>query len=232
MKGSISILFIGNSYTYYNEMPEVIFTKMAEKSGYDITVEKVTKGGARLSRYLDPNDEYGEKVYSLLCEPKRFDYVVLQEQSLLPASEEVELFFDSVRRLADKIRAVDARPVLYATWGRKSGSPNLSDLGLTNETMTNKLAEAYQKMGDELTIPVAHVGRAFYDVYTSDSEIELYYEDKSHPSYAGSYLAAATIFARIFAERPPYVADEARLTEADANILTDSAMKINNIEIK
>ncbi len=232
MKSSISVLFIGNSYTYYNEMPETIFAKMAEKSGYDITVEKVTKGGARLVRYLDPNDEYGERVFALLCEPKRFDYVVLQEQSLLPASEEVELFFDSVRKLADKIRAVDAKPILYATWGRKPGSHNLSELGLTNETMTNKLAESYQKMGDELCIPVAHVGRAFYDVLTSDSELELYNEDKSHPSYVGSYLAAATIFSRIFGERPPVVADESLLTKEKASALTDAAMKTNNIKIK
>ena len=213
-------------------MPEVIFAKMAQEAGYDITVEKVTKGGARLVRYLDPSDEYGEKVFSLLCEPKRFDYVVLQEQSLLPASDEADVFFNAVREHVKKIRSVDASPILYATWGRKTGSPNLLELGLTNETMTNKLAEAYQSMGDELCVPVAHVGRAFYDVYTSDSEIELYYEDKSHPSYAGSYLAAATIFAKIFGERPAFVADETRLSEADANILTDTAMKINNIEIK
>jgi hypothetical protein len=71
--------------------------------------------------------------------------------------------------------------------------------------MTYKLAAAYQAIGDELDIPVAHVGLAFYDVYTRQYEIDLYDEDRSHPSYAGSYLAAMTLFAKIFDADPTTV---------------------------
>ena len=56
-----SIFFIGNSYTYFNSMPE-IFREIAAVCGYRVNVDSVTKGGYKLYLYADPNDEYGSIV--------------------------------------------------------------------------------------------------------------------------------------------------------------------------
>ena len=196
-KKSYSILFIGNSYTYYNDMPTTIFKKIVEAAGHSAEVNAITCGGYTLSQFADPTDTYGKQVEEALTGAKKYDFVILQEQSVRPASSKANEFYDAVRNLAERIRATGATPILYSTWGRKTGSDTLSTYNFTNESMTWKLAASYQAIGDELSIPVVHVGLAFYDIYTN-SKIELYNSDKSHPSIAGSFLAAVCLYAEIY----------------------------------
>ena len=221
----ISILFIGNSYTYYNDMPNMIFKKMAEAAGYETKIKYITKGGHKLSQFADLTYEYGEKVEAALTGSTKYDFVILQEQSVRPATEDAPDFYGAVRNLSARIRKTGATPVLYATWGRKTGSDTLETYGWTNEEMTWRLAAAYQAIGNELEIDVAHVGVAFFDVYTNHSDIELYDPDKTHPSYAGSYLAAATLFAKIFNEDPTELTFKGSLSEEYATILLEAARK-------
>ena len=225
MKHTYSILFIGNSYTYYNDMPTAIFMEVATKNGYQLNVTAITKGGQKLSQFADPEDEYGAMVEKELTGTKKYDYVILQEQSVRPASDNASDFYDAVRSLSERIRAAGATPVLYATWGRKTGHSVLSQYGWTNESMTWKLAAAYQAIGDELGINVVHVGLAFYDVYTAQNDIELYDPDKTHPSYLGSYLAAVTLFADIFNVDPTLLEYKGTLTNDNAKVLCEAARK-------
>ena len=225
VKKTYSVLFIGNSYTYYNDMPTSIFKRIAESAGYEVDVTAITKGSHKLSQFADPTDEYGAKVEKALTGTEKYDFVILQEQSILPAGENALNFYAAVRNLTERIRETGANPVLYSTWGRKEGSDTLETHGWTNESMTWKLAAGYQAIGDELGIPVAHVGLAFYDVYTNQSSIELYNADMSHPSYAGSYLAASTLFAKIFNANPMTVSFNGDLSVTNANILREAARK-------
>ena len=71
--------------------------------------------------------------------------------------------------------------------------PKLEELGLTNETMTQALAEAYQEAADRYGMKIAHVGRAFSAFRKVFPDVDLYNEDLSHPSVEGSNLAAETI---------------------------------------
>ena len=130
-----------------------------------------------------------------------------------------------VRRLDEKIRKNGATPILYATWGRKQGSGDLTDYGMTPETMTWKLAAAYETMGKELDIPVAHVGLAFWDMTQNQRNFNLYDADLSHPSEAGSYLAALTIFARITGMDPTTVEYDGGMSAELNAILKEAARK-------
>ncbi len=91
--------------------------------------------------------------------------------------------------------------------------------------MTWKLAASYQAMGDELDVAVAHVGLAFYDVFTNHPEIEIYDADLTHPSYTGSYLAAATIFTRIFGIDPTTLDCNLEVPAEEVPILMEAARK-------
>jgi hypothetical protein len=177
--------------------------------------------------FANPTDEYGALVEEALTGEEKYDYVIIQEQSILPASKTPRAFYNAVRNLSERIRATGAKPILYSTWGRKTGSPTLGTYGWTNESMTWKLAAAYYAIGDELDIPVVYAGLAFHDVYTNSSEIELYNPDMSHPSYEGSYLAAATIFAHIFDTDPAMIplSDKINVSAATADILNDAAWR-------
>lgn len=194
-----NVLFIGNSYTYYNEIQD-IFAEIARAAGYTVNATRITCGGWTLEKMADPTTEYGAQVEAALTGDVKYDFVVLQEQSQRPARDsEVASFYSAVRNLAGRIREAGAEPILYATWGRDSASTDLNKDGWTNESMTWRLAAAYQAIGDELDIAVAHTGLAFYEIYTGTSGVNPYSGDtNSHPSLQGSCLAAATLFAEIF----------------------------------
>ena len=150
--------------------------------------------------------------------------MILQEQSTRPVLD-TALFYDGARAIVEKIRAAGAQPIFYQTWGRKEGNSTLREHNRTNESMTHKLAAAYTAIGEELSIPVAPVGYAFFDVHTNkDAGIDLYDPDLTHPSKNGSYLAALTIMAKLFGIDPTTFT--VRGIDADvAKILTEAAKK-------
>lgn len=216
------ILFVGNSYTYFNNMPLRYFREIMKAAGYKVRVTSFTKGGWTLTQSANPQDELGSKIDATL-KNQAFDFVVLQEQSMTPAVN-TGSFYNAVGRLDKKIRGCGATPVLYATWGRKQGSGDLTAYGLTAETMTWKLAAAYETMGQTLNMPVAHVGLAYWDVVQNHEHIAIHDPDMSHPSAEGSYLAALTIFARITGVDPTTVEYDGGLS-ADVNVILKEAAR-------
>ena len=220
---SYSFLFIGNSYTHYNDMPELIFAKILKAAGYDAKVQRITKGGWYLIDSANSQDEVGKQV-DVALKAKDYDYVILQEQSTCPASYPGK-FYTGVRNLAEKVRADGATPILYGTWGRKTGHSVLANNGWTNESMTWMISAAYEAIGAELGIDVAYAGLAFFDVYTNNKSINLYDDDLTHPNATGSYLAAMTIFAKITGVDPTTVDYNADLSAEAAAILKEAARK-------
>ena len=122
----MNILFIGNSYTYYNNMPD-LFEKLCIENGYDVEVISVTHGGHKLCEYLDKGDEYTEKI-NVLAKTQIFDVCFLQEHSTFSVLE-TERFVDAVYRLSKKLENCVKDFRLYETWGRKCGSSVLDQNG-------------------------------------------------------------------------------------------------------
>lgn len=191
---TLSILFVGNSYTYYNQMPEEAFTRLSEAAGYKVAVTSVTCGGYSLSQFADPENEQGKRLREVIS-GVRYDYAVLQDQSVNPIKNEAD-FFSGASNLMNLISA--DKFILYATWGRNDGSPTLNELGLTREEMTKKLSIAYNAVGNKLSARVAEVGKAFIEYSKTHDKDALYDPDKSHPSALGSEIAARVIFEKIF----------------------------------
>lgn len=186
----LRILFVGNSYTYYNDMPQAAFTELAKAAGYDVEVTSVTQGGYKLCWFADPENQEGKRLRETIA-GKHFDFAVLQEQSMNPVKDEREFFagVEGVKALisADKF-------VLYATWGRNDGSPDLVTLSLNRVEMTEKLSAAYNRAGQRFGMAVAEVGKAFL---TQPDKDVLYDPDMTHPSAVGSEIAARVILEQI-----------------------------------
>lgn len=195
---SLKILFIGNSYTYYNDMPQ-IFEKLATENGKDLEIFSVTKGSRKLCDFMN-NDEYTQKLDSLVAE-HHFDFCFLQEQSVLPITN-YDLFLDGVKHLDEKLSDSVDSVVLYATWARKEGHKTLADLGLTAEEMTSKLHIAYKDAADVIGAGVSPVGLAFENALESGSTELCVNDNSSHPTYAGSCLAALTHYYTVYGEYP------------------------------
>lgn len=194
----MKILFIGNSYTYYNDMPK-LFSLLAEENGQTVSVDSVTKGGRKLIENLDfENDENSKKILELSKENK-YDVLFLQEQSLLPIKDikKFQIGADELTRLA-----MAKRNILYATWGRKSGCEVLTEMNLTSEEMTDKLYSAYESTAKSINAELSPVGLCFNHISQKHKNLELYAPDLSHPSYFGSALAAACHYKTIFGKAP------------------------------
>ena len=195
----MNVLFIGNSYTFYNDMP-LLFEKLANSNGKSITVCSVTKGGRKLESYTDPSDDVTQALDTLLSKQK-FDICFIQEQSLLPASD-YSRFISGLDCVVNKLKDRADRIVLYATWGRKAGNAELTKRNWTTESMTKLLSDAYRKAAQLYGACVSPVGNNFLYATQINPELNLYSEDRSHPSYAGSCLAALTHYHTAFGEFP------------------------------
>ena len=159
-------------------MPE-LFRKECEDNGVKAEVDSVTAGGYMLSQFLSDEDEHAQRLKRLF-EEKRYDYVVLQEQSVKPAVD-TEAFLKDASELA-------AKPVLYETWGRADGSKTLSDLGLTHDEMQDKLRAAYETAAKRTGAILVYAGDAFHKAYREGKDV--FDPDGSHPSPYGSQIIA------------------------------------------
>ena len=181
----MKILFIGNSYTYFNDMP-ALFHAECEKKGAFADVKSVTAGGYMLSQFLSDEDEYGRRVKQLLNDEK-FDYVVMQEQSVLPATDKAA-FLKSVSELTALIRKNGAKPVLYQTWGRAEGCETLDRLGMTHDGHHEALKRAYEEAAKENGAILVYAGDRFDEAYKKGEQV--FDPDGSHPSLPGSQIIA------------------------------------------
>ena len=227
MKKQYSILFIGNSMTYYHDMPTAIFEKMAASAGFDVTVRSVTAGGRFLWEHLSLDDEPARAAKAALAADKAgvYDFVVLQE-GMPDLYTRTESFYGAVRTLAGRIRDLGAKPVLYARMGNKRGNPELDDPACTYEHVYQTIVEAHETISQELDIPVAWAVRAAYEMNEGPLPFDLYDPDRSHPSYAGSYVAALCVFTALFGADPTMITYDGELPPDQAALCREAVKKV------
>ncbi len=197
----MNILFVGNSYTYFNDL-ELLVQGLCRENGMDVHAYRVTKGGRRLISHMDCEDETTKKLETTLRE-RHYDVCVIQEQSLLPITD-YETFLAGVTHVMRMAKLQSDKFLLYATWARKEGSSDLKTHGWTPETMTQLLDDAYHQAGQQLGISVSPVGVNFWKVVTDHPELDLHHTDLTHPSYLGSCLAALTHYHTLFGHFPAH----------------------------
>lgn len=220
-------LFIGNSYTAFNNLPQLVRT-LARSAGDSLLVDSHTPGGARLMSHAS-NAVVMNKIAS-----DNWDFVVMQAQSQepsFPAQQVQTEVFPFAAQLSDSIRANDVctRPVFYMTWGRESGDqqncavwpPVCTYLG-----MDSILSQNYQIMADQNEGLVSPVGAVWRYIRQNAPTIDLYTSDGSHPSPAGSYAAACTFYAILFRQSPEQITDDFSLSAAEALTIRQAARAV------
>ena len=193
----MKVLMLGNSYTYFFDMPKIL-QALFDENGVDAQVDSITAGGRRLAQNADEGDPLHAEIVKK-CAQNAYDVLILQEQSHTPMSHYRE-FLRGVCGCVELVKP--ARTVLYATWGRKEGCDLLDEFGWTNQSMTEGLAAAYDAAARRVGGQSAHVGKCFFEIRKEYPDIELYDRDLSHPSYAGSCVAALTIYKKLIGSMP------------------------------
>ena len=215
-KSSLNVLFIGNSYIFANDLPQM-FSQFAKAAGYDVGAESSANPGWKLEQHAR-----SETTLSMIAQ-KHWDYVVLQEQSVLPvfAVDRQQSMYPAARVLNEKAKRSGAKTILLITWGRRDG---LKEAGIPNfEEMQAKISEGSMEIVDKLDIIAAPVGAAWQSVRKEKPFFPLWQSDGSHPSKSGTYLAACVLFSVIFRETPEGVAYTSGLTESTSSFLQKAA---------
>ena len=179
----MNVLFIGNSFTARNDLTGTI-ARLAESQGERLDHELISVNGASLRMHWNK----GAARRAIEDAPR--DVVVLQEQSTLPIKN-AKRFHENVRLFDEVIRASGARTALYLTWARRHAP----------ETQ-RALTDAYGAIGAELGALVVPAGVVWERFRATHERPELYDADGSHPSAAGSYLAAC-VFVRALLGKSP-----------------------------
>jgi hypothetical protein len=211
-----SVLFLGNSYTYDNDLPD-LFAELARSGGQDVEVQMVAEGGWRLADHAQ-SPETQEQLRA-----RNWTYVVLQEQSQIPAFAPLRTreMYPAARELVSQIRSIGATPVFFLTWAHRDGWPKyrMNDY----ESMQLEIQKGYQEIARELDVPIAPVGTAWLAAVQEHPDLNLWREDGSHPSKQGTYLAACVFYQVIFQESPVGLTYRAGLSRDTAKMLQSVA---------
>jgi len=200
-----SVLFVGNSFTYYNNGVHDHLRDLLAAASSDDTPQPylriMTISGGTLA-------EHAGGLRQRLDE-QRWNIVVLQGYSNGPITPgKAEPFRESARTYVREIREHGAEPMFFMTWA-------YTDM----PEMTAQLDAAYTGIGAELGAPVIPVGRAFARALAQRPDLTLIIEDKKHPTLAGTYLAACTFYAALQHESPEGLSYTAGLAADDAAFL-------------
>ena len=212
------VLFIGNSYLYYNDslhnhvkrMASERFTDLANR---DFQYKSATIGGARLQHH---NIEW-------LLTPGKigvdrpFQAVIMQGGSFEPLTADTrKVFIETAKNYAEKVRAVGGKPFLYMTHAYVSPHRR------AKPGTINRISDTYRRAGREAKAQVIPVGLAFERSYKQRPDFSLHMAfDGTHPNLRGTFLGAYVTFFTLYGDSAdPLEYDYfGRLSPEDVNYL-------------
>ncbi|MEP6762989.1 MAG: hypothetical protein ABJB66_01700 [Gemmatimonadaceae bacterium] len=178
-KTSTNILFVGNSFTARNNVPQLL-VDLAAARGHEMRFDLIQAGGASLRMHWNKGDVLKA------IKKSRYDWVVLQEQSTLPVKNAVRTR-ENIELFAEPIASSGAKMALYLTWARRNAPQS-----------QKAITDAYNSIGKDLGATVVPAGVAWEAFLVKHETPVLHDKDMSHPTLAGSYLAACVFLATLF----------------------------------
>ena len=218
-----SILWVGNSFFYYNNSMHNHFSKLVSSAGSRVRGTSVTISGAGLDWHdmnslLRPDglgrySFVGDNEVRFNKPGRQYDTAILMDCSQCPVHPRLQaVFHETVRKYAQLLTSTGTRPVLFMSWAYKD-----------KPEMTAALAEQYTLAGNANDLQVIPAGLAFAQAIARRPDIELYEDDKRHPSLAGTYLAACTVYATLYRKTPAGLTYTAGLAPELAALLQSAA---------
>ena len=202
---NLKVLFIGNSHTYVNSLPNLIY-ELALSNDDTLIYDSSTPGGYSFQQHSIHQPTI-DKIYS-----NDWDYVVLQEQSRLPSMRPEQVYqlslpYAEILNNFVKDNNICTETVFYMTWGWKNGNPTDCPTYpevCSYEGMYERVRETYIEFGEQFSATISPVGEAFNNSIQTDPDslYNLYSPDNYHPSLKGSYLGACVFYTTLFQKSP------------------------------
>ncbi len=220
-------MWVGNSFFYYNNSMHghVAALLRAANGGAAFRQASVTIGGSGfgwhdMDSLFRPNaiSSYsfvGDNEIRFNTFDRLFDLVLMMDCSQCPIHPKLgAVFTEYAKKYSDIARKNGAKPVFFMSWAYAD-----------KPEMTLQLAEAYIQAANDNDAYVVPVGLAFARSIAKRPDINLYVEDKRHPTLAGTYLGAATVYAALFKKSPVGLRYNAGLPDEVARHLQEVAQE-------
>jgi len=211
---TLRVMFIGNSYTYYNNLIQMV-SLISDSVSTKLLCKKSTIGAAKLREHW--NEERDLKSKSLV-EKGQFDIVIIQDHSLSALEQPDSLIYFG-NKFCSLVKSKGAKPYFYNTWARKN----------TPETQ-GIINKYYNDVSTNCGAVNINVGSCWQEVIKHYPKIELYHQDGSHPSSLGTFLTALAIVKKITGELPKQLPNVFNYYDKDGE--TFRIMQVSNEEIQ
>lgn len=208
-KDSLKVLFVGNSYTYVENLPQLV-SLMSEGTKTKLITRKSTVGGAYLSEHW--KSERGLKTREMISKGK-FDIVVLQDNSMATI-QQPDSTAKYARLLCRMIRESGAKPYLYMTWARER-VPQYQQ----------EISAVYTRIAAENNATLVPVGKAWELARQLRPTINLFNPDGSHPSALGALLSAYVFTSVLTGDMPASIPTEFSIKDSDGE-----SVQLNGID--
>jgi hypothetical protein len=212
-KGEISVLFIGNSLTYYNDLPKMVAELAKADKQRPLRYDRETPGGCTFEKHWKDGKALAK------IKSRKWDYVVLQDNSQGPLRMR-ESMFEYGKKLDTEIKMQGAKTILYMTWAMQDKPEGQA-----------AISKVYLDLAEDLKCQTAPVGNAWEAALKTGKKPVLHANDKKHPTVTGTYLAACVIYATIYGRSPVGLPGSiGKLTDEEAKLLQTIAWKTVQLE--
>ena len=174
-KDTLRILFVGNSYIYYNNLPQMV-SLISDSIETKLICSRSTVGGAHLGEHW--NGLRGLKSKQLIQKGK-FDIVVIQDNSMWPV-DNPDSVYKYAKLMCDLIKSTGAKPYIYETWARLKVPQHQKEINAV-----------YEKVAKDNNATLVPVGVAWEKARQLRPDLVLFDADGSHPSNIGTFLIAS-----------------------------------------
>ncbi|PQJ09183.1 hypothetical protein CJD36_020570 [Flavipsychrobacter stenotrophus] len=214
------VLFLGNSYTYVNDLPGML-TSCANSVGDVLTYDANTPGGVSVGNHLYSAVSIGKIMTG------GWDVVILQGQSLefIGSNHYLPGYADSLDGIIKQYNPCGVT-MFYMTWGYKNGDPPScpgSHVFCNYETMDSAIRTTYMGIADTNKALISPVGAVRHYIRHNYPTIDLYQSDEQHPSVAGTYAAACCFYAALYHKDPDLITFNPGLSATDAANIRNAA---------
>lgn len=178
----MKVLFLGNSHTFYNDMPQ-IFANICKEKGKSVEVAMQAHPGVTYGWHYS---QFTELRFALMY--GGFDYMVMQQAAHSPCPSKEETIDDGMK-IIDLARKCGVTPIPLMPWAEKRDPAHQKGM-----------YDIYNTLSEKAGVKLSHAGEVFEDIFYNHPEIDMYWRDGEHASPYGSYAVALCAYAAIFGE--------------------------------
>ena len=217
--GSLRVLFVGNSLTYVNDLPQTVADLAASAGVTPCYCAMVAFPDYALVDHLVQGDA------PRALNTRSYDFVVMQQGPSSQPDSRI-LLLDGVTGFQPFVANAGAKVAMYSVW------PSITRRGDFAEALNS-----YRIAADSVHGILMPVSAAWLEAWKVDPTLPLYSTDGLHPSPLGTYLAALVIFQRLYDRSPIGVQTPAKVAGQTQSwspnlllVLQQAAARANEVE--